>query len=719
MASKSPNNAGRTPTTVSADAKLRVYMGDLVHTWEKTSTWMMPLNIGLVGSYAKKELGSALELRLFKDPFALIEAIKAAPPDVVALGHYVWNVNLNRRVFDFAKSVSPDILTVGGGPMITVYNANEKSVRRLIAHYKYKSVDAWVLDQGELGFAEVLRAFLKFEKRVSDFHRQAIPGCITFAGGPEGEIHIGPKLDTIEGLDDIPSPYLTGLMDPFFEMGLTPMIETNRSCPYRCTFCAFGIGGAKLTRYSDERVRSEIEYIAARSPKSASLFITDANFSILPRDIEIARHIYETSVSTNWPRQVHCYWNKARPDRVAAVAKEFRGLAPIGASVQSLNANTLDAIKRKNLPLDKILEMFNDLKQFDRGLHFYSELIAGLPQERFGDHIEANRILVDLGAEVQNYNLHLIPGTEMETEEGRADFVRKTAWRLHDNAFGVYEGEPVFEGQEVVVETTTMSNKEILSLRFIHFIFQFMWGKRWYFDFLTYFKNLGVNPIDMMVRVAEACARATGGIGRIYQAFGADHALESFDTADGLYAYWSKPDNLERLRKGEYGKLNFQYSFLIDLEHRSEFNDLLLGVGNQAIDEGFPEDAAALRDQCAEVLRLGAERRVTFGERMEIAEHKTIRSKYDLAEWVARERAGTPRPVENGSGMEFELFLSPDQVDTIRKMLLQFRSHNRNLTLRKMTEYANPNVFFYNIRQNQDQREFRTSSHDAAMGAAI
>ena len=59
-----------------------------------------------------------------------------------------------------------------------------------------------------------------------------------------------------------------------------PVIETNRSCPYRCTFCAWGIGTQKLLKFDEERVLSEIEYIAKRCNKTPTMFIADANFGI-------------------------------------------------------------------------------------------------------------------------------------------------------------------------------------------------------------------------------------------------------------------------------------------------------------------------------------------------------------------------------------------------------------------------------------------------------
>ena len=55
--------------------------------------------------------------------------------------------------------------------------------------------------------------------------------------------------DNINDLNEIPSPYLNGMLDEFFEDRWMPVLETNRSCPYRCTFCAWGIGTQKLKKF--------------------------------------------------------------------------------------------------------------------------------------------------------------------------------------------------------------------------------------------------------------------------------------------------------------------------------------------------------------------------------------------------------------------------------------------------------------------------------------
>ena len=57
---------------------------------------------------------------------------------------------------------------------------------------------------------------------------------------PEGQAAIDETKPRHKEVEDIPSPWLTGIQDEFFDGKLAPMIETNRGCPFTCTFCVQG-----------------------------------------------------------------------------------------------------------------------------------------------------------------------------------------------------------------------------------------------------------------------------------------------------------------------------------------------------------------------------------------------------------------------------------------------------------------------------------------------
>ena len=679
--------------------KRKIFLGDLVHDWEKISVWTLPLNIGFIASYAQKILGPDVEFSLFKRPAQMIDAIMKEKPDVVGLSYYVWNENLNARIFGIAKGTNPSVLTIGGGPHFTNLNINQNGAQEFFDGQQ--NCDAYVFNQGEQGFAGALKIFFDGHD-LERFKYAAIPGLITNLAG-DG-FHVGAPLDALVDLDDIPSPYLNGMLDPFFSEPMSPLIETNRSCPYRCTFCAWGIGTTKLSRFSDQRIFDEIDYICQRCTKAVSLFFCDANYGILDRDESFARRLHDNKSKYGFPGNVFCQWNKSQPQRVMRVVKAFYGLAPLGASCQTLHKPTLDAIKRVNLPLEKITEMAAELKKIDSNYTMFSELILGLPLETKQSHLDSNKQLLDAGVEtIHNYNLHLLPGTEMYSTASRQKYFKKTAYRLHDNCWGEYADMKVFEAQEVVVETSTMAMADLRGFRFIHFLIQFMWSKRFYSDFLTLQREAGIHPIDFIVKVVDACAADPGDIGTLYGRFCSDHDLEVFATPEELFAYWSQAPQFERLKSGDYGKLNFQYTFVILLEHRMAFDAILRSVCRTQLSTSESPSRDEYLCKCDEVLQFNRARTIKFAPDLTILDSMRESFVYDILTWKLEGCANSL--IANPScpgGFCYEFYLPTEKKDYLEGLLKQYAFRNTNMTLRKMSEYSSTDNMFYDVRVAQE-----------------
>lgn len=671
---------------------MKVFLGDLVHTWGKIGIWTMPINIGFVSGYARTQLAEPFEIRLFKRPEKMIEAIRAERPDVVALSHYVWNVNLNRLIAEIARAANPGVLLVGGGPIFTSLNSTSEGAVPFFAGSP--DFDAFVLNQGERGFAELLRRYLELGGDTARLRRDPVAGCLVndLAGG--GGIRVGESLAALNDLDVIPSPYLSGMMDEFFEEPISPIIETNRSCPYRCTFCAWGIANEKLARFSEERVLAELDYIAAHCTKSSSLFVGDANFGILERDAQFATRMYEHS-RKGFPLRVNAQWNKTRPDRVLETVRQLHGLTQVGASMQSLYPPTLKAIERKNLPLDEVITLNRRLADEGIQTRMFSELIVGLPEETWQTHIDANKALMDIGAEVFNYNLHLLPGTKMETAESRATYFKRTGWRLHDNAFGIYDGRKLFEGQEIVLATQTMSFEELSSFRYLHFLLQMMWGRGYYNDLMQLVRQeLSIHPVDFALAVIAAWPAGAGELAALKADFEHDQLTERFGTYEELAEYWSVPENFELLKDSSYGKLNYVYTARLVLHCAEPFGGLLRQVfaGLAAGRPGLAEMTARFDD----VLGFTEALRIQIG--MDgFAEEQRVTAAHDLLAW---KRDGHTRPITDYTRpVGYRLYLDDSQRSALWSRFEQFRSANLNLTLRKMSEYASPDMLFYKVEE--------------------
>src|SRR3989338_7461014 len=77
--------------------------------------------------------------------------------------------------------------------------------------------------------------------------------------------------------------------------------ETNRGCPFSCTFCDWGSAVqskvftfdlSNVLRETDWFVEHKIEYVTC----------CDANFGILPRDLEIAKYMAEAKKKYGYPK---------------------------------------------------------------------------------------------------------------------------------------------------------------------------------------------------------------------------------------------------------------------------------------------------------------------------------------------------------------------------------------------------------------------------------
>jgi hypothetical protein len=141
-------------------------------------------------------------------------------------------------------------------------------------------------------------------------------------------------------IDDIPSPWLTGIQDEFFDGRLAPLMETNRGCPFTCTFCVQGTRWyTKVHNFSVERIREEIFYVARKikdlSPSMGTLRIADSNYGMFERDIEISGYLGETQKEFSWPTYIDATTGKNRADRIIKSVEKVSGALVLYQAVQS------------------------------------------------------------------------------------------------------------------------------------------------------------------------------------------------------------------------------------------------------------------------------------------------------------------------------------------------------------------------------------------------
>src|SRR5262249_42218501 len=98
--------------------------------------------------------------------------------------------------------------------------------------------------------------------------------------------------------------------------------ETNRGCPYSCSFCDWGSNiMSKVRRFDIERVRAEAEWIARMGTQV--ILLVDANVGILPRDTEIADFLCAAKAKYGYPKSIYYSAAKNNPERSIEIAQKF------------------------------------------------------------------------------------------------------------------------------------------------------------------------------------------------------------------------------------------------------------------------------------------------------------------------------------------------------------------------------------------------------------
>ena len=104
--------------------------------------------------------------------------------------------------------------------------------------------------------------------------------------------------------------------------------ETNRGCPFSCTFCDWGsaTAGQGLPVRHATRLLAEVDWFAEQQIEF--VFCCDANFGMLKRDVDIAQHVAESRTQTGYPQALSVQNTKNATERAYQVQKAPRRRRP-------------------------------------------------------------------------------------------------------------------------------------------------------------------------------------------------------------------------------------------------------------------------------------------------------------------------------------------------------------------------------------------------------
>jgi len=158
-------------------------------------------------------------------------------PDLVAFSTYCWNLHTVLEAAEALKRVRPGLCVVLGGRGV------EGETERILLDHP--SIDGAIVGEGELAFREILR------RRGRDLSE--IPGVFHRQGD---RVLSGERSRCVSDLDEIPSPYLGGILQPPTN-GV--MLELSRGCLHRCGYCTWN-ADKELRYFGPKRIEAEVAW---------------------------------------------------------------------------------------------------------------------------------------------------------------------------------------------------------------------------------------------------------------------------------------------------------------------------------------------------------------------------------------------------------------------------------------------------------------------------
>jgi radical SAM superfamily enzyme YgiQ (UPF0313 family) len=457
----------------------------------------LPLAAGMLVSFAQKNINNSdkflfdVPICFFGDVAKIAEEL--AHCDLVAFSVYVWNEQNSLEIAKELKKIKPNVVIVFGGPQVPnsqkqfrrlrtkELTAAEKKMARAFFtedyHLLYPYIDFICHGEGE-------RVFVRLLEELGPNGGRDLSSIPSISYVKNGRFYFNDLLprQNSEQLSECPSPLLNGyfdkLLNKYPDQKWILMYETDRGCPYQCSYCDWG--GAtedKLSKFNLERIEQEIDWIG--SSKIPYVFLANANFGIIPRDVEIANFFAKTKKKYGYPEGVSTQNAKnPKPHTIAALEVLKRaGLNKATVmSHQSLNEETLKLVRRDNMKLDEYQKMQNDLSK--NGIYTMTDLIFPMPGETYDTFTNAVSTLVKNGQynRIQFNNLSILINTEMGNPEYQKthgfELVKTKIINIHGAKRRKQDG--VEEYQVLVIASETMPRKDWLKSRIFSWVTNFL-----------------------------------------------------------------------------------------------------------------------------------------------------------------------------------------------------------------------------------------------------
>ena len=664
--------------------KIKILLADPRHKTVGAHSYFVPIGIGYIGSNLLKEYKDKIDLKLYVDANEIFDCLDNWKPDVIGVSNYIWNSGLSHQICNYAKKIKPETLTVLGGPEFPagtgatkIEDNNKDNTYSKCLEYliKRQSVDYFAYSDGELSFLEVVKEYIENDCSTKKLINKDKPirGCVSVKKNKK-ELNVGSYMPRIgmfgsvktEGRDVIPSPYTTGLLDKFLDGTFSPAFETARGCPFLCTFCDQGLDATKITTFSVERIADEIRYVADKLKNkkgTKSIFMFDSNWGIFEKDVRLSDEILKIMDEYDYPQYIECLTPKSNWDNIIKINDKLKNRVALGLSMQSMNLETLDGIKRRNWTREQYLEFLDKLKQ--RGKSSISEMIIPLPKETEKSYFEGVKFLMDNGVQTRTYTLMMLVGAELGRDKAKRDYELKSKWRVLPKQFGEYRGEKILEIEQICVGTKTMAYQEYLNCRNYSFIAKLL-GHHFLQPVIKLTKKIGIDWFELSLAITKKIKdkNNSGKFKELFEDFCKESHEELFETKEDAIAFYSKDSNYKSLLAGDIGENLMSKYTARGVLVLDDIISTLFEVIRENFKKDLNEENKLILNSAEDWMKNLYLINEIYSDQKSNSKDNEIKMNFDFPEWLSNEMV----PLENfRKNVTYKFLVDHKKVDYIKE----------------------------------------------------
>lgn len=315
-------------------------------------------------------------------------ALAELGPADLGIGAYVWNESYVQRLLPALRAAGYRGRIILGGPQVSYQRAGLEAI--------YPDADVFVRGYGEQALVALL----------ADDAPRAIAGVHWAGEDDRGE------QASVE-LVELASPFLSGVVDVAQHRRFLRW-ETQRGCPYRCSFCQHREADARPVRrrFGKSRIEDEIRLFVGQDVRSVA--VLDPVFNLGEHTFEVLDLLRHHRFSGRLSLQCHS-------DAMRDPERFLRACAGLDVhlefGLQTIHEAEMRAVQRRQSVerFDALIDMLHrDRRSFE------VSLIYGLPEQTLASFRETVRWCLRRRVPIiKAFPLVLLRGTQLAAERER------------------------------------------------------------------------------------------------------------------------------------------------------------------------------------------------------------------------------------------------------------------------------------------------------------